>query len=116
MSGERFDDYIEQHIFTPLGMQHSSFRQPLPPALLGQASLGYPSADEGAKGYEIVSLAPAGSLASTGADMGRFLTTRQWFDDPADPFHRGPSVMTFDRERDALVTQDARVWIAGLGD
>ena len=50
------------------------------------------------------------------ADMGRFLTTRQWFDDPADPFHRGPSVMTFDRERDALVTQDARVWIAGLGD
>ena len=32
------------------------------------------------------------------ADMGRFLTREQWFDDPKDPFHRGPSVMRFDRE------------------
>jgi hypothetical protein len=24
------------------------------------------------------------------ADMGRFLTHAQWFDDPKDPFHRGP--------------------------
>jgi uncharacterized protein DUF5695 len=31
-------------------------------------------------------------------DMGRFLTTKQWFDDAADPFHRAPSVMTCDRE------------------
>jgi len=50
------------------------------------------------------------------ADMGRFLTTRQWFDDASDPFHRAPSVLTYDRERDALVTTDTRVWIAGLGD
>ena len=28
------------------------------------------------------------------ADMGRFLTTKQWFVDPSDPFHRSPSVMT----------------------
>src|SRR5690606_35310692 len=34
VSGESFDDYIERHIFQPLGMSNSSFRQPLPPALL----------------------------------------------------------------------------------
>jgi len=73
VSKEPFDDYIERHIFTPLGMMHSSFRQPLPPALRGQMSLGYPSVDAEPEGYEIVSLAPAGSLASTGADMGRFM-------------------------------------------
>ena len=50
------------------------------------------------------------------ADMGRFLTTKQWFDDPADPFHRGPSVMTYDREAHQIVMQDQRVWIAGLSD
>jgi hypothetical protein len=50
------------------------------------------------------------------ADLGRFLTTRQWFVDPADPFHRSPSVMSFDREADKIVSQDSRVWIAGLGD
>jgi hypothetical protein len=50
------------------------------------------------------------------ADMGRFLTTRQWFVDPDDPFGRSPSVMSYDREADKIVTQDSRVWIAGLGD
>ena len=50
------------------------------------------------------------------ADLGNFLFTRQWFDDPNDPFHRSPSVMSFDRETNKIVTQDSRVWIAGLGD
>ncbi len=50
------------------------------------------------------------------ADLGRFLTTKQWFVDENDPFHRGPSVMTYDREANKIVMQDPRVWIAGLGD
>lgn len=50
------------------------------------------------------------------ADLGKFLFTRQWFDDPNDPFHRSPSVMSYDRETNKIVTQDSRVWIAGLGD
>jgi len=49
-------------------------------------------------------------------DLGRFLTTRQWFVDPADPFRRSPSVMSYDREENKIVMQDSRVWIAGLGD
>ncbi len=49
-------------------------------------------------------------------DMGRFLFTKQWFDVKDDPFHRSPSVMSYDREANAIVTQDSRVWIAGLGD
>ncbi len=50
------------------------------------------------------------------ADMGHFLTTKQWFTDSSDPFHRGPSVMTYDRELNQIVLQDSRVWIAGLSD
>lgn len=74
VSGESFDDYIERHIFQPLGMAHSSFRQPLQPALLANMSKGYAKASDGeAKDYEFISLAPAGSLASTGADMARFM-------------------------------------------
>src|SRR5690606_36642692 len=74
VSGESFDDYIDRHIFEPLGMAHSSFRQPLPPALLAGMSKGYARASESeAKDYEYISLAPAGSLASTGADMARFM-------------------------------------------
>src|SRR3546814_932384 len=55
-------------------MAHSSFRQPLPPALLAKMSKGYSKASDGEpKDYEFISLAPAGSLASTGADMARFM-------------------------------------------
>lgn len=74
VSGESFDDYIERHIFQPLGMARSSFRQPLPAPLLANMSMGYSKASDGeAKPYEFISLAPAGSLAATGADMGRFM-------------------------------------------
>jgi CubicO group peptidase (beta-lactamase class C family) len=74
VSGEPFDAYIARHIFGPLGMTHSSFSQPLPPALLEKMSKGYGKASEGKpEKYEFISLAPAGSLAATGADMARFM-------------------------------------------
>jgi len=50
------------------------------------------------------------------ADMGHFLTTKQWFVDPSDPFHRSPSVITYDGQANRQVTQEGRVWIAGLSD
>ena len=73
VSGQAFDDYVEQHIFGPLGMRQSTFRQPLPAALRGQMSQGYLSVDGEPKGFEIVSMPPAGSMAATGADMARFM-------------------------------------------
>lgn len=50
------------------------------------------------------------------ADLGHFLTTRQWFDDPTDPFKRSPSVISYDREANRPIAQERRVWIAGLSD
>ncbi len=73
LSGESFDSYIEKHIFAPLDMQHSSFRQPLPTALVPLMAKGYPLASEEPRPYEIIGPAPAGSLASTGEDMAHFM-------------------------------------------
>ena len=50
------------------------------------------------------------------ADLGRFLTTEQWFEKPDDPFGRSPSVITYDWDEKRQVVEDNRVWIAGLGD
>ncbi|KZT22629.1 hypothetical protein NEOLEDRAFT_1137625 [Neolentinus lepideus HHB14362 ss-1] len=50
------------------------------------------------------------------ADLGNFLTTSQWYNDTSDPFHRAPSVISYDREAEAVVLNDPRVWIAGLSD
>ncbi len=73
VSGESFDDYVERHIFQPLGLTYASFRQPLPERLQPWMSKGYELASGEAKPYEIVSVAPAGSLAISGTDMGRFM-------------------------------------------
>jgi CubicO group peptidase (beta-lactamase class C family) len=73
VSGQSFDDYVDAHIFKPLGMAHATFRQPLPPALAADMAEGYPQASEPAKPYEIVIPAPAGSSAVSGADMARFM-------------------------------------------
>ncbi len=73
VSGQSFDDYLDQNIFQPLGMAHSSFRQPLPKALEAGMSQGYDLESDKPKGYELISLAPAGSLAATGSDMARFM-------------------------------------------
>ena len=73
LSGESFDSYIEKHIFAPLDMKHSSFRQPLPAELVPLMSRGYPTASEEPRPFEIVGPAPAGSLASSGEDMAHFM-------------------------------------------
>ena len=41
VSGETFDDYLDRHIFQPLDMQRSTFRQPLPEQFAGDMSKGY---------------------------------------------------------------------------
>jgi len=73
VSGEPFATYVENHIFAPLQMAHSSFAQPLPEKLEAGMSKGYVTMGGEAKPYEFVPLAPAGSLASTGDDMTRFM-------------------------------------------
>ncbi|KDQ51114.1 hypothetical protein JAAARDRAFT_211262 [Jaapia argillacea MUCL 33604] len=50
------------------------------------------------------------------SDLGNFLTTSQWFDDPTDPFGRSPSVISYDREVNDFVRDDPRAWIPGLSD
>jgi CubicO group peptidase (beta-lactamase class C family) len=73
VSGEKFERYIENHILKPLGMKNSTFDQPLPPQLAPQMSKGYLSASKKPRDFEFVQAAPAGALATTAADMTRFM-------------------------------------------
>ncbi len=73
VSGEHFDDYIEHHILVPLGMLHSTFREPLPDALKPMMSCGYTVASEPAKPFEVIEPAPAGSSSMTAMDISHFM-------------------------------------------
>src|SRR5215211_1330131 len=59
VSSEKFERYIENHILKPLGMNNSTFDQPLPPQLAPQMSKGYLSASKKPRDFEWVQAAPA---------------------------------------------------------
>jgi CubicO group peptidase (beta-lactamase class C family) len=73
VSGEPFDQYVQDHIFKPLGMTHSTFDQPLPSELAPNMSNGYKLASDKAEPFETVTPAPAGSLSSSAIDMAQFM-------------------------------------------
>ncbi|MGB2591533.1 MAG: serine hydrolase domain-containing protein [Candidatus Acidiferrum sp.] len=73
VSGEKFDDYVEQHLFKPLDMTHATFRQPLPEALKSSMSNGYLLGSGEPRPFEDVQVAPAGSLSASAVDMTHFM-------------------------------------------
>lgn len=74
VSGEPYAAYIQRHILNPLGMNHSTFQQPLPATLAPLMAKGYRTSDTPPLGFfETISDSPAGALSATGADMGRFI-------------------------------------------
>jgi CubicO group peptidase (beta-lactamase class C family) len=73
VSGRPFNDYITENIFRPLGMEHSSFAQPLPAELKPLVSNGYELGSGKPKPLEVIPPAPAGALSASAADLSRFM-------------------------------------------
>jgi CubicO group peptidase (beta-lactamase class C family) len=72
-SGVPFEAYVQQHIFGPLKMTHSSFYQPLQQELQKLPSEGYrEDTTKPPVGFEIFNPVGAGGISSSAADMGRF--------------------------------------------
>ena len=68
VSGEPFADYTERHIFQPLGMKSTTFREDLPPAMRQRSALGYKFEDgrliaQPVEYYGVIM--PAGSSSAT---------------------------------------------------
>ena len=93
VSGQPFETYIEHNIFGPLGMRQSSFRQPLPTDMRSEMSQGYITASAPPARYEMLP-APAGSAATTGADMAKFMIAHL-----GDGEYRGQRILRPDTAR-----------------
>jgi len=44
------------------------------------------------------------------SNLGNFLLQNQWFVNSTDPFHRSPSIISYDRDVNKFVTDDDRAW------
>jgi CubicO group peptidase (beta-lactamase class C family) len=77
VSGEPYDQYIQEHIFDPLGMAHSTAQSPIPADMRPQASVGYIYEDGAFKAFPDYIGQPAGwpsgAVQATVTDMARFM-------------------------------------------
>src|SRR5450631_1197832 len=130
VSGEKFDDYLDKHIFAPLDMKHSTFRQPLQAELAPLMSKGYELGSDEPHVFEMVGPAPAGSMSSPAEDMAHFMIAhlqngayngnRILRADTAEAMHNSPLTMLPPLNRMELgffeTNINGREVIAHLGD
>ncbi len=77
VSGLNWDEYVDLNILKPLGMDHTTFRQPLPGHLVGMVSKGYNYENGSLKeyGFEFIPLAAVGGASATADNMARYMIT-----------------------------------------
>ena len=73
VSGQDFNDYLDEHFFKPLNMTRATFRQPLPDSLKPFMSNGYGLGSGKPKHFEWVEVAPAGSLSASAESMAHWM-------------------------------------------
>jgi CubicO group peptidase (beta-lactamase class C family) len=77
VAGQPYDQYIQAHIFDPLGMVHSTAQSSIPPDLRAHASVGYTYADGVFQVFPDYTtqpaLVPSGGHRASVTDMARFM-------------------------------------------
>ncbi|AXR80894.1 serine hydrolase domain-containing protein [Natrarchaeobaculum sulfurireducens] len=75
VTGQPFEAYVEERIFEPLGMDRSTFVQPVPDDRADDVAQGYVHSFGTYQPLSIdwIDVAPAGSMVSTAAEMGEFV-------------------------------------------
>lgn len=74
VSGMPFAEYIEQHIYEPLGMHYSTFQQPLPAKLAPHMTGAYRYVDGEFLPAQFVYIPEAaGGMSTSASDMARFM-------------------------------------------
>src|SRR5215218_6526502 len=89
VSGEPYDQYVQEHILNPLGMVHTTAQSSMPPNIRAHTSVGYVYEDGAFKEFPDASemgqprleyadmgqpaLVPAGDMQASATDMARFM-------------------------------------------
>jgi CubicO group peptidase (beta-lactamase class C family) len=77
VSGQPYDQYIQEHILNSLGMSHSTAQWPMPPDLRANASVGYTYANGAFQASPDYAGQPAGApsgvIHASVTDMARFM-------------------------------------------
>jgi CubicO group peptidase (beta-lactamase class C family) len=125
VSGEPYDQYIQEHILNPLGMVHTTARPSMPPDIRAHTSKGYVYKDGAFKEFPDTSgmalayadmgqpaLVPAGDMQSSATDMARFMIAHLQDGRYGDPNTAEAHILnesTLRRMHTTLYTPDPRI-------
>jgi len=75
VTGQNWDDYVDEHILTPLGMTSTNTHSPLPERFADRHAKGYTWGNGKfiERPYAVINDAPAGVISTTADDMTRFM-------------------------------------------
>ncbi len=75
VSGDLYEEYVEENILKPLGMEHTTAWQPVPLDIVSDLSNGYDYyGDEYVElPFEYISTPPAGGISASATDMAKFM-------------------------------------------
>lgn len=77
LRGQPFERVVAERVFAPAGMRRSTFAQVVPQALRPLLVSNYTPGSRRPSVFRTLEVAPAGSMSSSPADMGRFLLMLQ---------------------------------------
>jgi len=116
VSGQPYDQYIQEHIFDPLGMEHSTAQLPIPSDFSAHASVGYTYVDGAFQALPDYTSSPAGAPSGTHAssvtDMARFMIAHLQngrYSDANIPAARILMEITTQQMHTTLFTPDQRI-------
>ncbi|MDO4259715.1 MAG: serine hydrolase domain-containing protein [Actinomycetaceae bacterium] len=75
VSGQRFEDYVKANIFDPLGMDSSTYEDPLPENLQSRLAKAYPDSSQSAAPL-LIPPQPAGSMTTSASDFALFMNAQ----------------------------------------
>jgi CubicO group peptidase (beta-lactamase class C family) len=84
VSGQPYDEYVQEHIFGPLEMAHSTATEPIPAGLASGRAASYDSdvTPPRAIPFTFDPMPPEGAISTTADDMARFMLSHLRPDDP----------------------------------
>jgi CubicO group peptidase (beta-lactamase class C family) len=118
VSGEPYDQYVQEHILNPLGMAHTTAHSPTPQDIRAHATKGYTYKDGAFKVFPDYSdmgqpaMAPAGGMQSSATDMARFMIAQLRDGGHGDANTAGARILkesTLRRMHGTLYTPDPRI-------
>ena len=119
VSGQPYEQYVQEHIFDPLRMEHSTMQRPLPPSLREHESLGYWYSDGAYQAVPKIpdfylgqtAMNPAGGHLSSATDLARFMIAhlQGGFYGDASSEIRILEETTARQMQDTLYTPDSRI-------